>query len=123
MICPLCQQETTPEHYGTGMRRYTSHRCLNQICTLNDLPRWTVGKTYDDKIIIFYKIVLPYKNKIYVIQADAPHWTRLYYNEEDYGALAQEPIIEVPGMLPLTEPYYECIQKHLNKLINLIPFI
>lgn len=123
MKCPFCENEIIPESYGQGMRKYYSYRCMHISCTINELPRWMIGKTYDGEYTIFYKAVMPYKNKLYSVEGKAKTWTRLYYNEPDLGALSQSPIIEIPEMLTLTEPYLECIQKHLDRLTGLLSFI
>lgn len=124
MNCLYCQQSTTRYNIGND-KRYT-YICENEIChkdtTLHDY-KWMIGFDHTDKEIIFYSVWVSHNNNNYFIDARAELWTRLYYDLPNFGALMQAPILEIPCMLPLKEPYLDSIKQHLDKFLILLPFI
>jgi hypothetical protein len=90
--------------------------------------RWTVDIDYQGKTV-YYSIRVKYRNKNYILVSRYHNFktlsypvTRLFYDAPNMGAMVQPAIIEVPYFLELKEPYVECIQQHINKLLGYVIF-
>lgn len=133
MNCPHCLLPTKKYNYDYLDDDYNeeslrcTYVCENEVCkeqlysTLYN-SKWMIG--FDDLgNVVFYTVCISHNNKNYFIDADIYNGTSLYYDLPNFGSLMQPPILELPRMLLLKEPYLECIQQHLDKFLTLLPFI